>query len=159
MKITAVVVVILLSSTAAAADPPACAKFLSAIDHLEKTLSSTAAKSTIEDSAPRATVATLEGIEAVLMIQLNLNLAIQNKCAQLPSHPVQTGSYLIAALECENAMLRLRAQGRKYDALPEVCKMEAWKPTSGDPPDVQPPGMAAPGEMHLKSLEGFQPRR
>lgn len=158
MRLGITAAIVAWAATAAAAEPPACIAFDRMIDQLERTLSNAAARGAVEDSAPRATVNALEAVEAVLLIQLNLNLALQNKCTP-PTHPVGTGSFMSGALECAGSMMRFRAQGISVREIPEVCKMEQWMRERPMPaPVLDLPGSPLDG-FTLKSLEGFRSRK
>lgn len=122
------------ASAQAAPQTDACSALEAAIEHGLKLIASDDAKSLGDNSAPRATLSQLKINNQTLLISMHLQLMRDNSCPKR-KEPIRLGTYMLPALECENALLQLRL-GKEVptiegSSLPAACDMTKWKLIKG----------------------------
>lgn len=101
---------------------PTCPDFDAAIDKLTKNIALSSAEGLVENSAPRQTNRELRINNQLQLININLSLMAQNKCAARKA-PVNPMVYLSEALDCATAQL-------KGEQDSPACDMTKWKGTA-----------------------------
>lgn len=96
-----------------------CADFDTAIDSSLKSIALEKARGIGDDSAPRETNRRVRISNELAMIQMNLSLMAQNKCAPLRS-PINDSGYMSNAMECITARMQDQTS-------PPACEFKEWK--------------------------------
>lgn len=94
-----------------------CASLASQWDLIEQNLASSFVTGISDNSAPRATNRSLDELQGFTKASLLYEMMKDNKCP-LPKSPPRAGTYLGAALKCEEDRMSVRS--------PDSCKRENW---------------------------------
>ena len=100
-----IVAACLLAGTAVPVSAVECDGFLKSIDTSLKLIAMSRAEAIGDNSAPRATLRTLEIANELQLISINVSLMTSNRCT-LPSEPIHTGKYLLNALKCSTERIK-----------------------------------------------------
>jgi len=108
-----------------------CELLAESIEQPLKSIDMARAESIGDNSAPRATLSNLKINGELLLVSMNLQLARDNGCPTR-KEPLRTGRYLVAALKCQNDILRASFQKDVSKSagseIPTSCETNTWQP-------------------------------
>jgi hypothetical protein len=114
-----------------------CERLNDAVELSFKVIAQEEARSSSDNSAPRATLSAIKINNQLLVVSMNLQLMRDNGCPS-KKEPYNQSRYVLPAMTCQTDILKLQL-GQEVAkmpglSLPASCDFETWKPIGQEPP-------------------------